>query len=269
MKMEELLLIDLGNLFWRKWFVTKSQVTTLLEIVNRVDFLATRYEYVVICADSPTNWRTAITADLEKERQYKAGRPRKEPEAILTLADTEERLRELGYPVARCEGYEADDVIAALVKQSTCPTYVHSDDKDLFQLITDRVTQLTNGGEMDADACMRKFGVPPRQMRELLVMAGDSSDNIAGCPKVGPGKAALLLNKFGSIEAIKSASPEELGELRGIGKTIIASIGEWDPSMALELVRLADDCPVDLAALTSGYVSQKMDDEITLGGDAA
>lgn len=269
MKMDELLLIDLGSMFWRRWFTSRSQVTTLVEVVNRIEFLASQYEYLVVCADSPSNWRYELTDHLERESQYKANRPRKDPEAVLTLTDTEERLAELGYPVARCDGYEADDVIATLVKQSDCQTYIHSDDKDLFQLISPRVTQLTHGGEMDPDACVRKFGVPPRQMRELIAITGDGSDNISGCPRVGPGKAALLLRAFGSVEGIKAADVADLLDLPGIGPAVASSIEDWDPKLAMELVRLADDCPVNLQELVRDYSPQKLDDEITLGGDAA
>lgn len=263
--MMELLLIDLGSLYWRKWFALRSQMMTLSEVVNRVDFMAKQYEYVVVCADSPTNWRTKITAELEPEKRYKANRPRKEPEAILTLTDTEERLAEIGYPVVKCDGYEADDVIAALVRQSACPTFISSEDKDLYQLIDSRVTQLTLAGEMTPDACKRKFGVYPEKIRDLIALIGDASDNIAGCPKVGQVIGGTLLDTFGSIEGIKTAPREELLKVRKVGATIADNIAAWDPTVALELVRLATDCPVNLAEVVAGYTPQKIDDEITFG----
>lgn len=263
--MTELLLIDLGSLFWRKWFATRSQMMTLGEVVNRVDFLASQYDQVVVCADSPSNWRFQATAHLDREAQYKANRPRKEPEAILTLTDTEERLRALSYPVVKCDGFEADDVIATLAGQAKCHVFIASEDKDLYQLISDSVTQLTLAGEMGRDECKRKFGVFPEHIREMLAIAGDSSDNIAGCPKVGPGKAAKLLEQFGSITEIKAADHDDLIAISGIGETIAQNIADWDPALALELTGLSTDCPVTLDEALAGYVSQKEDDEITFG----
>ena len=111
-------LLDLGSEFWRTWFATRSQVDTMARCIDRCDFLARKYACVIVCADSPTNWRHEITAELPKEQQYKANRPRKDPESVLCLKATEARLEELGYPVIKCDGYEADDVIATLASQS-------------------------------------------------------------------------------------------------------------------------------------------------------
>lgn len=260
----ELLLIDLGGLFWREWFSTRSQIATLGNVLNRVDFLATQYDQVIVCADSPSSWRIERTSGLPKEEQYKANRPTKAPEAVLTLIDTEQRLRDVGYPVAKCQGFEADDVIATLDEQAHYPVFIASDDKDLYQLITETTTQLTRAGVMGPDECKRKFGVWPKQMRDLLALIGDASDNIAGCPKVGPGKAAALLDHFESIDGIKSASRKDLLSLPGIGKAIVDNLETWDPSLALELITLSIDCPVDLHATLKDYVSQKQSDQIAI-----
>jgi len=243
----EIVLIDLGALYWRSWLATKSQFISMTQVIDKCEHFSGIYNHVIVCADSPKNWRYDVTATLEREKQYKANRPKKDPEAVLNLQATEERLAQMGYPVVKCEGYEADDVIATLVAQAWARTvHIYSDDKDLYQLISSTCTMITRGGNMGADECMRKFGVYPSMIREWLAIMGDSADNVEGCPRVGGVKAALLLHKFGSVESIKKATFDELTALPGIGKAVAEGIAEWDPEIALELVSLKTNCPIGI-----------------------
>jgi 5'-3' exonuclease len=100
------------------------------------------------------------------------------------------------------EGYEADDLIATLVRP---PAVIWSTDKDLAQLVTDEIT-LGRDGPAEV---MAKFGVRPDQIADLLGLAGDATDNIPGVPGIGRKTAARLLGKFGSVENI------DWGGLRG------------------------------------------------------
>lgn len=261
----DLLLVDLGSLFWRKWFATRSQIDTMRDVIDRIDFLALDFPSVIVCADSPKNWRHEVTAHLERSAQYKANRPRKEPEAVLSLVAVQERLTALGYPVIERDGYEADDVIATLARQANgrC-VHVLSEDKDLFQLIGPCATQITRGGHMTRDECMRKFGIHPGQMHDWLALVGDLSDNVPGCPGVGPGKGAALLAEFGSIAGIQAATDDELLALRGIGPTIVGNLRAWDPEMALKLTSLSEVPGVNISEILAGYVSRVQSDKIAV-----
>lgn len=252
----DILLVDLGSVYWRHWFSTRSQFAAFDSTINDLDWHATEYQAVIVCADSPRNWRHDLTESLDKEKRYKANRPPKAQEAVVVLVDLQQKLAELGYPVALCDGYEADDVIATLAKQAS-PREVDilSEDKDLYQLISSTVRIKTRAGVMTVDECLRKFGVGPAQMRDLLAIIGDSSDNIDGCPKVGPMKAAALLAAFGNIDAICAADPDDLSAIKGIGNTIAASIAWWDPTLATQLVSLTFDCPVSIDELLRKYTA--------------
>ena len=50
---------------------------------------------------------------------------------------------------------------------------------------------------------IEKYGVPPSQMTEYLMLLGDKVDNIPGVEKCGPMTAAKWLVKYGSIKGIK------------------------------------------------------------------
>lgn len=248
--MDAILLVDMGSIFWPHWMATKSQVHAFYSTIERIERCARDYECVIVCVDSPRNWRHDLTESLPKEAQYKANRPRQPEEATLALRDTQGRLRKLGYHVVGVDNYEADDVIATLCDQAFLdPVHILSEDKDLFQLLGPTVTQLTRGGEITPAGCIRKFGVPPAQVRDLLALWGDSSDNVTGCPGVGQGKASDLLAQFGSIERIKVATEAELRAVKGVGPKIVASLQEWSPTLAIELVSLKRDVPINLEEL--------------------
>src|SRR4029078_7157247 len=82
-----------------------------------------------------------------------------------------------------------------------------SADKDLMQLVHDGDERVLMWDSMrdktygppEGEA---KFGVPPRQLRDLLALTGDTSDNIPGVPSVGPKTAADLLKEYRTIDGI-------------------------------------------------------------------
>jgi DNA polymerase I len=112
-------------------------------------------------------------------------------------------------PVVRLPGYEADDLIGTLACKAVeegINVSIVTQDKDLLQLVTDRVTVLRDERDrsvsrIDAAGVEARLGVPPRLVVDLLGLQGDSSDNIPGAPGVGPKGALQILEEFGSIEA--------------------------------------------------------------------
>jgi DNA polymerase-1 len=111
---------------------------------------------------------------------------------------------------------EADDLMAcyalAAVKRKM-KVVLATNDKDLFQLVDDAVTvystnksDLASTGEafalLDSGYVEKKWGVPPRQIAEVLCLVGDASDNIPGVNGIGPKNAAALLREFGSLDKL-------------------------------------------------------------------
>lgn len=237
---ETILLIDLGSVIHPIWGATQSEHETNTRTVHRIETMAENYKATIVCCDSLRNWRHAIAEN------YKANRPKKPEALLLTLADTKQDLRDLEFPVVECDGFEADDVIATLVRQSFDPVHILSEDKDLVQLVSDSVTQLTKYGTITPAVCWRKFKVNPNQMRDFLTLWGDSADNIQGCPGVGKVAAAKLLDRFGSLDGVKQAPSGEVAKIRGIGESIAGALAAWDPEPARTLVSLRSDAPASL-----------------------
>ncbi|MBI5885570.1 MAG: DNA polymerase I [Deltaproteobacteria bacterium] len=152
--------------------------------------------------------------------EYKATRPPM-PDALQPQIPFIKRIvTGYGIPVLEKEGYEADDIIATLVKRlgAQVKTRIVTGDKDMYQLVGDNVVILDYlaGKEYGTAEAEAKFGVSPALLRDLLGLAGDSSDNIPGVPGIGPKTAVKLIAEFGSIEDIyaniEKVSSEKLRE---------------------------------------------------------
>lgn len=239
-----LVLIDLGAEFWRAFYGSGSAVKAYEITLDRIDFYRREYPRTVVCADSPKSLRR------EWYPGYKANREAKPEDGIDSLRAIQARVLDWGVPVVQCDGYEADDVVASLAAQAW-PEHVQiiGSEKDFFCLISDTVSLIGKNGPIGSNECIEKFGVAPSQMLDWLALVGDASDAIPGCPNCGPGRATDLLERFESIEGLRAATDAEILSVRGVGKKTLASLREWDPTLALKLVRLLDDAPVSLEEL--------------------
>ncbi len=144
---------------------------------------------------------------LELAPDYKANRPPMPDEMKSQLPYVRRLIEAFGWPVMEAEGYEADDLIAAIVKEFPGRNIkIVSHDKDIAQLIDDRVQMLIpdrkDGGMkiQDTGEVEAKFGVRPDQVVDYLSLIGDNSDNIPGIQGVGPKTATKLINEFGDID---------------------------------------------------------------------
>lgn len=129
-----------------------------------------------------------------------------------------------GFANAKAPGYEADDFLAAAVRQEQRRggrTLVASGDRDAFQLASDSTTILhpIKGGEMariGPDEVRARYGVEPGQVPDFIALRGDPSDRLPGARGVGPKGAASLLRRHGSLEQALQAGrfPQQAEELR-------------------------------------------------------
>lgn len=240
-----IVLLDMGYLFWRGYYATRSDIDAYEITVDKAR------EYHDSCA------RFAVCCDCgplrraERYPEYKANREEKPREALDSLRAVEQQIESWGVPIVRVQGYEADDLLATLAAQATDEEVrIVSQDKDLYQLIRPGVQLVKMDGRIiDAVETERKFGVQPAQMLDFLTMVGDASDNVPGCPGVGPGRARDLLRRFATLDQVLAASDDELLEVRGVGEKTLAGLRGWDPALARSLVTLEADAPVALAEL--------------------
>jgi DNA polymerase-1 len=146
--------------------------------------------------------------------EYKANRSETPPDLITQIPYIERLLDALHIPVIQYPGFEADDVIGTLSRKAAdagCEVIIVSSDKDMLQLVTDRVSML-NPAKDDTwydPAKVREFmGVEPRQVADLLALKGDAVDNIPGAPGIGEKGARDLLAQFGSVIAALDRASE-------------------------------------------------------------
>lgn len=138
---------------------------------------------------------------------YKGDRPSMPDELAEQIPYLHQLIRALGIPLHTLPGAEADDIIGTLAKQAEKAGHqvlISTGDKDMAQLVTDRVTLEDSFKDkpMDINGVFEKFGVWPNQMIDYLTLMGDASDGIMGVPGVGAKTAAKLLTEYGSLQGI-------------------------------------------------------------------
>ena len=208
-----LLLIDLSGIYWAAYHATADQEVSAAfdRTVDAVRRLASEADYVAVCCDSPPYFRRSILPT------YKAQRAEAPPLAIEQFERVKARLRADGHLLWAAPTFEADDVIAWAVKSACADPAigritVASNDKDLHQLVTERVycySPLSKTMYGPA-AVLDKHGVQPGSMLDYLSLVGDASDNVPGVPGVGPKTAAWLIDNFGNLDdaLAEAAKPE-------------------------------------------------------------
>jgi len=146
--------------------------------------------------------------------EYKANRSEMPEDLGEQIPYVRRVIEALRIPIVQYEGFEADDVIGTLSRKAAetkCDVVIVSSDKDMLQLVTERVSML-NPAKDDTwydPAKVKEFmGVPPEQVADLLALKGDSIDNIPGAPGIGDKGAKDLLEQFGSVEAALDRADE-------------------------------------------------------------
>jgi DNA polymerase-1 len=157
-------------------------------------------EYAAIAFDAP-----GPTFRHEVFGEYKANRPSMPEDLRVQVPHIKEIVSALRVPVLEKEGYEADDLIAAMAKKlerEGVETVIVSGDKDLLQLISPQVAMYDPMKEKTfrIPEVKERFGVAPEKVVEVMGLMGDTADNIPGVPGIGPKTAAQLIEEFGSIE---------------------------------------------------------------------
>ena len=192
--------------------------------------------------------------------EYKANRPPMPDDLREQLAPLKEICKAIGFPLIEIEGVEADDVIATLVKiakENNFKSVISSLDKDLMQLVEDPISSIMNTMThqiFNEEKVFEKFGVKPSQIRDMLALVGDTSDNIPGVPKVGQKTAAKWLNEFGDLDGIRKNADSIKGV---VGQNLRDSLNELDRN--IELVSLKND--VDIGVTFESLLVMHGDDE--------
>jgi DNA polymerase-1 len=137
---------------------------------------------------------------------YKANRAEMPPDLVQQVPYIRRALEAYRIPILHLEGYEADDVIGTLARKAAAeshPVFVVSNDKDMLQLVNDKVCVLNPPKDnliCDPEKVREILGVPPEQVIDVMALRGDSVDNIPGAPGIGDKGSVDIIRRFGSVE---------------------------------------------------------------------
>lgn len=202
---------------------------------KRPDHLAVAFDV------SKTTFRT------ELYDQYKANRSNPPDELLQQIPRVQELVRAMNIPVLAMNGFEADDLIATMVKRAlqvkNLDVVICSADKDLMQLIGPRVTMYDAMRDrvFKTDNVVERFQVPPDKVAQVMALAGDSSDNVPGVPGIGEKTAGKLIKEFGDLDTLLNSIDKVSGKKRKENLTNFAD----QARLSLELVTLRDDLKID------------------------
>ncbi len=151
--------------------------------------------------------KSEITFRNKLYPDYKAHRPPAPDDLIPQFALIREAVRAFDLPCLEQAGFEADDLIATYAREAGehgATTTIVSSDKDLMQLVTDKVTMFDTMKDrrIGISEVIEKFGVPPEKVVEVQALAGDSTDNVPGVPGIGVKTAAQLIVEYGDLETL-------------------------------------------------------------------
>ena len=174
--------------------------------------------------------------------QYKAQRAPMPDDLRLQIAPIHEVVHLLGMRVLDVPGVEADDVIgtlAVLAASRGMDVVVSSGDKDLAQLVNERITIIDtmNGKRRDLAGVQEEFGVPAHLMLDYQNLVGDTVDNVPGVSKVGPKTAVKWLQEYGSLEGVVAHAHE----IKGVVGDNLRQALDWLPT-ARQLLTIKTDC---------------------------
>ena len=258
----ELFLIDGNSLAYRAFFALPESIATADgRPTNAIYGLASMLVKVidehhpggvVVAWDAGMSGRE-VTYDLYKaQRKSRPDLLREQWPHLMPLVEA------FGYTNVRVEGYEADDVIASLVRQAReqgIDVMVVTGDRDAYQLVGEGVRVMSTSRGItetkiyDRDGVIERYGVPPELVTDLMGLRGDTSDNIPGVPGIGEKTAAQLLQKFGSLEKVLESVDEVSGAKRK--QNLVEHADDARMSKDLATLQYEIETGVDLAAAMS------------------
>ncbi len=159
-------------------------------------------ESIVAVFDGPNNKASRVKI-YEEYKSHREGMPE---DLVYQLEWAHQFCKMEGIPYLSEEGVEADDLIGAIARwaeKKDIEVFICSSDKDLCQLVSDRIFMLNTHKDnllVDRKKVEELHGVKPEQIVDYLAIMGDKSDNIPGIPGFGPKTAASLLQEYGTLE---------------------------------------------------------------------
>ena len=254
--MKKLFLIDAYALIYRSYFafINNPRINSKGMNTSAVFGFINTLEQI-LKLEQPTH--LAVAFDLhgptfrhELFENYKATREAM-PEAIrIAIPYIRRMIDAYRIPKLECIGFEADDVIGTMAKtaeKEDFQVYMVTPDKDYAQLVSPNIFMYKPkrmGNEMEiwgVEKVCENFQISrPEQVIDLLGLMGDSSDNIPGCPGIGPKGAAQLISQFGGIEGVYAS----IDQVKGKQKESLVNFEE-QVRLSRKLAEIVLDVPLN------------------------
>ena len=199
-------------------------------------------DHIAIIFDSA---RKTFRNDIDPE--YKANRTEPPDELVPQFGLVREATEAFNLDCIELNGFEADDLIATYTKEAInegAEVTIVSSDKDLMQLVSDRVTMFDSfkNKRIGPEQVQEKFGVGPEKVVDVQSLAGDSTDNVPGVPGIGIKTAAQLIQEFGDLDTLLARASEIKQNKRR--ENLIQHADK--ARLSRELVRLRNDVPLSI-----------------------
>lgn len=212
----KVILIDGNNIAYRAFYALPDSISTSSGIITNAVLGFTNMLLKLIEEQHPDTILCAFDSKIPTFRhkifdRYKINRKKMPTELSSQFPLIKEVLDAFNIIYLERDGFEADDVLAGIVnsiKDEFNQIIIVTGDKDILQLVSGNIKVMaikkgiTDTVIFDRLKVEEKFGVKPENMKDLLALMGDSSDNIPGVPGIGPKTARLLVKKYGCLEEI-------------------------------------------------------------------
>ena len=209
---KRVLIIDGNSFCYRAFYAIRSLATSKGQPTNAIYGFVTMLNKLI--AEHKPNY-LAVTFDLKgptfrhkKFAEYKVHRKPMPEELSAQIPVVKEILQAYNIAIFEKKGYEADDIIATLVKQlsgEALDIMIVTADKDMLQVVSGNVKVINPNKDnliIDEGWVKKRFGVTPDKIVEIMALAGDTSDNIPGVPGIGEATAIELIKRFGNLEEV-------------------------------------------------------------------
>jgi DNA polymerase I len=255
-KSKKLFLVDAYSLIYRSYYAfirnpmfnsrglnTSAMLGFTNTLIQLLEAENPTYIGVVFDVSAPT-----FRHKLFKE--YKANREEMPEDMRRSLPYIRKIIEAFNIQMIEKEGFEADDVISTLARKACkegFETYMMTSDKDYGQIVSEdiKIYKPSKAGGaaeiLGPEEIRNTFGIEKTdQVIDILGLMGDSSDNIPGCPGIGPKTAQKLISDFGSIDALY----ENIDKLKGKQKENLIKY-EDQVRLSRQLVTIIQDVPIE------------------------
>lgn len=272
--MKKVVLVDGNNLLFRSFYATSYSGTIMrnskgfptnalygfINMLNKI-IQEENPEYMMVALDKGKTFRH------EQFKEYKGKRDEMPNELREQFPVAKEVMDKMGITYYEIDRYEADDIIGTFSRvineDDELEGLIVSSDKDLLQLITDKVhvklLKQTGHILMTPETFKETYKVEPKRMIDLKALMGDASDNIPGVKGIGEKTAISLLEKFDNIDNLY----ENIDQVTGKTKEKL-EVDKEKAYMSRELATIYKEVPIDTSLEKIRYRGLQVEEYLAL-----